>query len=409
VLTRAMQSNWQRRLAIIFLVLVFSFVYVPKVARAQCGGIVTCLGGSDAGSGDFSNSGGVYAPLCSPIIVNLDGNGLALTDSANGVRFDIAGSGTPVQIAWTAAGSPNAFLVLDRNGNGTIDNGTELFGNFTPQPVSPNPNGFLALAQYDRPENGGNGDGVIDQRDAIFSQLRLWIDANHNGISEPSELFTLPSKGVFSISLNYWEALKRDRFGNQYRYRAKVNVDSMPNEPDSSVGQFAYDVFLTTVPKAALAAQANRAFGQAPPKDPPGTIYGSQNPDQIPDEVVHQIFLRIASCPADADALQQKKCNLVRRAVGLNSDDEQVLEAHLGDFLAAVTPIDQQIAAIGRSTKVDGQSLRAALHAQRVQLIRDRVISLRQKMSARGGQQFDAYIAGMKSKVKFIPSAGGSQ
>lgn len=191
--------------------------------------------GCDYPSYAYFTAGGF--PCCmstsSPIIIDVDGSGYNLTSASSGVLFDFFGSGVPVQIAWTAKGSTNGFLVRDLYGTGKIVSAREMFGNLTEQPPSEEPNGFAALSQYD-----DDGDGWIDENDSIWPSLLLWQDTNHNGVTDPGELRQLASLGIKRISVHDHKDRRVDQYGNLFRYQAAINDDSHDHR--------VYDVILQT-------------------------------------------------------------------------------------------------------------------------------------------------------------------
>lgn len=147
----------------------------------------------------------------SPILLPTSkANDYPLTSADGGVLFDIDADGVKEQIAWTQAGAAVAFLALDRNGNGAIDDGRELFGGFI---VPGARNGFMALTAL----VGRKGTGTVTNEDELFAQLLLWTDSNHDGISQPGEL--QPLGNLYSeISLGYAGHNRGDEHGNLFRF-----------------------------------------------------------------------------------------------------------------------------------------------------------------------------------------------
>jgi hypothetical protein len=157
--------------------------------------------------------------LLSPLIVDLRGDGFALTNKEKGVFFDIEASGAKAKIGWTQGNSDEAFIALDRNANGIIDDGSELFGTATMRL-----NGLLAANGFDAlVDLDTNADRLINQYDESFADLVLWLDRNHNGFSESHELHKL-NKFVIEIDLNYMITNISDEIGNKIFAKSRVKL-----------------------------------------------------------------------------------------------------------------------------------------------------------------------------------------
>jgi len=196
-----------------------------------------------AQGGDYYWNGAdcVWTPG-SPLIVDMARDGYHLTSVDDGVLFDLNGDGVPDRVAWTQTDSDDAFLAIDRNNNGRIDDGSELFGNHTPvygdRADVTAANGFEVLKFLEGPTWGASyAEGRINSRDAIFSRLLLWRDRNHNGISEPEELTRVAESGVDWIGTDYSTKKRVDRFGNEFRQKGQIGFSDGAIEP-------VYDIWL---------------------------------------------------------------------------------------------------------------------------------------------------------------------
>lgn len=152
----------------------------------------------------------------SPILLDLDGDGIETTTRNR--YFDHDGDGIREQSAWV--GSDDGLLALDLNGNGTIDSGRELFGNQTMLANGKQAeNGYEALDDLD-----SNDDGVISAADAAWSDLRVWRDANGNGITDAGELLTLDDVGIASLNLTATTSDDVDGFDNEHRLQSSMTM-----------------------------------------------------------------------------------------------------------------------------------------------------------------------------------------
>lgn len=175
------------------------------------------------GCDDGQGGGGWGWPGMSPVLLDLDRDGFHLTGFEDAVLFDLNADGVKDIVGWTNPKTRDAFIWLDRNGNGMVDDGSELFGDHTPlQDGSIASHGYQALAELDSPELGGNGDGYLDDDDAAFGKLLLWVDSDHDGFSDREEIGLLIESEVLRVDLSYQMLIEIDEHGNIYKYLSQA-------------------------------------------------------------------------------------------------------------------------------------------------------------------------------------------
>lgn len=191
------------------------------------------------GSGDVNN-------CQSPLILDLNGDGIHTTGLDSPVTFDIDGDGMPNTVAWTDPATEEGFLWLDLERNGHVDGGEELFGvGMQMADGRKAPDGFEALRMYDRPTFGGNADGAITPDDRVWNRLRLWVDRNHDGISQSSEIRPVHAHGIVSILLTFIIYDEADDHGNYHRFRG---IYRLTTKRKTVIDRAVEDVFFRAQP-----------------------------------------------------------------------------------------------------------------------------------------------------------------
>ncbi|MDR7377138.1 ABC-type transporter Mla MlaB component, partial [Rhodoferax ferrireducens] len=145
-----------------------------------------------------------HLTLSTPIILDMNGDGVKTLSISSGVKFDLFADGNQVNTGWVSGG--DGLLVMDRNHDGVINDGSELFGSSTTLASGAKASdGYAALSELD-----ANHDGVVNSDDAGFADLRVWIDANSDGVSASGEVKTLASLGITSISTQATVQISQD-------------------------------------------------------------------------------------------------------------------------------------------------------------------------------------------------------
>lgn len=207
---------------------------------------VTTAGGGGVGDGELRDDtpptegwgGNVNTCCTSPIVLDLGDGMYRFTSVLDGVQFDIRNVGKPVRMSWTRAQADTAFLAMDRNADGQITSGAELFGDNTRlKSGAIAGNGFEALAEFD-----DNIDGLVDSADTLWGRLLLWIYRNHDGKSSADELQPIRRSSVVGLETARQWVGRRDQWGNELRYMSHFRVTS----GGATSRRVCYDAFFVT-------------------------------------------------------------------------------------------------------------------------------------------------------------------
>jgi hypothetical protein len=264
-----------------------------------------------------------------PIILDLNGDGVKTLSISEGVKFDLFANGKDVNTGWVS--SNDGLLVLDRNHDGQINDGSELFGSSTTlADGSKASDGYAALRELD-----SNQDGVVSQDDAAFADLRVWVDANSDGVTESGEIKTMASLGISSISTQAAVDLSKDN-GNL------VGLTSTYETTDGAT-HAAADVWFVADKNQVMTPEVAVDNAIAALNSVASASGGVATPDALPsDAIVSLLPAQMDPAPAAAGATDlRSRVSSLAQAMGTFSDasgSADALSTPRLDVLGSSTP-----------------------------------------------------------------------